>query len=81
MQAGDWVLVSLQPFDTEETLTITMNNGDQTELKVTDAQDAPMKDDGVTVDSITNPAGAVKHPSDPVEDLNPANHDDLPWDL
>lgn len=31
--------------------------------------------------TITDPAGAVKHPSDPVEDLNPANHDDLPWDL
>ena len=59
VQAGDWVLVSLQPFDTEETLTITMNNGDRTELKVTDAQDAPMKDDGVTVDSITNPAGTT----------------------
>ena len=59
MQAGDWALISMQPFNTEETLTITMNNGDRVELKVTDAQNAPMKDDGVTVDTITNPAGTT----------------------
>lgn len=34
--AGDWVLISLKPFDTEETLTVTMKNGEQFEIKVTD---------------------------------------------
>ncbi len=34
----DWVLESLQAFDTTETLTITMKNGDKFVVKVTDAQ-------------------------------------------
>ena len=37
VKAGDWVLISLQPFDTEETLTVTMKNGDQFMVRVTDA--------------------------------------------
>ncbi len=39
VDAGDWALISLKPFDTEEALTITMKNGDQFVIKVTDAQD------------------------------------------
>ena len=39
VEAGDWALISLKAFDTEETLTITMKNGDQFVVKVTDAQD------------------------------------------
>ena len=39
VEAGDWALISLKPFDTEETMTITMKNGDQFVVKVTDAQD------------------------------------------
>ena len=35
---GDWELESLQPFDTDESLTITMKNGDVVTVKVTDAQ-------------------------------------------
>ncbi len=35
---GDWELESLEPFTTEENLTITMNNGDVITVKVTDAQ-------------------------------------------
>ena len=35
---GDWALLSLQPFDSEEALTITMANGDVLTVKVTDAQ-------------------------------------------
>ena len=35
---NDWTLESLQPFDTEESLTITMKNGDVITVKVTDAQ-------------------------------------------
>ncbi|MBR3170550.1 MAG: VWA domain-containing protein [Lachnospiraceae bacterium] len=38
VEAGDWVLISVQPFKSEETLTVTMKNGDQWTVKVTDAQ-------------------------------------------
>ena len=34
--AGEWVLISLQPFDTQETLTVTMKNGEEFVIKVTD---------------------------------------------
>ena len=37
-EGNDWTLESLQPFDTEESLTITMKNGDVITVKVTDAQ-------------------------------------------
>ena len=37
-KAGDWALISLKPFDTEESLTVTMKNGEQWMVKVTDAQ-------------------------------------------
>ena len=39
VESGDWALISLQPFKSEETLTVTMTNGDQFVIKVTDAQD------------------------------------------
>ncbi|MDO5138014.1 MAG: SpaA isopeptide-forming pilin-related protein [Oscillospiraceae bacterium] len=39
VKAGDWALISVQPFNSEETLTITMENGDQFIVRVTDAQD------------------------------------------
>ena len=35
---GDWELESLKAFDTEESLTITMKNGDVVTVRVTDAQ-------------------------------------------
>ena len=35
---NDWTLKSLKPFNTEETLTITMKNGDVVVVKVTDLQ-------------------------------------------
>lgn len=38
VEAGDWVLISVQPFKSEEILTVTMKNGDQWTVKVTDAQ-------------------------------------------
>ncbi len=37
---GDWLLTSLQAFSTKETLTITMVNGDQFVVEVTDAANA-----------------------------------------
>ncbi len=42
-KAGDWVLISLKPFDTEESLTVTMKNGDMWTVKVTDENVAPTK--------------------------------------
>ena len=38
VQAGDWVLISLLPFDTEEWLTVTLTGGEVFRIKVTDAQ-------------------------------------------
>ncbi len=39
VEAGDWALISVHPFDSEETLTVTMKNGEQFEIKVTDARE------------------------------------------
>ena len=44
VQAGDWTLISVRSFTTEEKLTITMKNGDQFVIKVTDAQDPSIFD-------------------------------------
>ncbi|MBE6042419.1 MAG: hypothetical protein E7220_07875, partial [Clostridiales bacterium] len=41
-KAGDWLLMSLKPFTSEETLTITMKDGSEINILVTDAQDAVM---------------------------------------
>jgi hypothetical protein len=38
VRAGDWALISMFPFTSEETLTITMKDGKQYVVKVTDAQ-------------------------------------------
>lgn len=39
VEGGDWALISLKAFSTEESLTVTMKNGDQFEIKVTDDND------------------------------------------
>ena len=36
--AGDWALISVQPFTSEEMLTVTMKDGEQFIIRVTDAQ-------------------------------------------
>ena len=41
VKAGDWALISLAPFRSEETLTVTMKNGDVFTVKVTDANENP----------------------------------------
>ena len=55
----DWTLESLQAFDTEESLTITMKNGDVVTVKVTDDQEginlAPMLQQVDIIDSNGNP--------------------------
>ena len=38
VEAGDWVLISMHAFDTEETLTVSMKGGEAFTVKVTDAQ-------------------------------------------
>ncbi|MDO4407742.1 MAG: SpaA isopeptide-forming pilin-related protein [Eubacteriales bacterium] len=38
VETGDWALISMRPFTSEESLTVTMNNGDQFVVKVTDSQ-------------------------------------------
>ena len=50
VEAGDWALISIKPFDTEETLTVTMKNGDVFTIRVTDAQISAnvLTADGVT---------------------------------
>ena len=42
---NDWTLKSLEPFNTEETLTISMKNGDVVVVKVTDAQEITQNPD------------------------------------
>ena len=46
VEAGDWALISLLPFETEETLTVTMKSGDVFVVRVTDEQPNPMGLDG-----------------------------------
>ncbi len=38
VEAGDWALISVQPFTSEETLTVTMKDGETFTIRVTDAQ-------------------------------------------
>ncbi|MDO5138545.1 MAG: hypothetical protein Q4D71_08840, partial [Oscillospiraceae bacterium] len=38
VESGDWALISVQPFTSQENLTVTMKNGDQFVIKVTDYQ-------------------------------------------
>ena len=38
VKAGDWALISLQPFTSEETMTVTMKDGAAFEICVTDGQ-------------------------------------------
>ena len=56
--AGDWAILSLKSFDTEETLTVVMKDGSSFVIKVTDAKDA-MTDDNGQVLGIPNPSGTT----------------------
>lgn len=67
VEAGDWALISMLPFTSDESLTVTMKNGDQFVVKVTDAQisthviTADGKDYNITVtydDTAQIPEGA-----------------------
>ena len=51
---GNWLLTSLNAFNTEETLTVTMSDGTKYVINVTDAQD----DGTYTVELLFDPAGS-----------------------
>ena len=38
VEAGEWVLISTQPFDSEEEMTVTMKDGEVFRIRLTDAQ-------------------------------------------
>ena len=60
VEAGDWALISLKPFDTEETLTVTMKNGETFVIKVTDAKDAIVINENTReIQTIPNPSGTT----------------------
>jgi len=52
--APDWALISLKPFDTEEELAITMKNGDQFLIKVTDLNENPFGLNGKSFKIVNN---------------------------
>ena len=41
VEAGDWALISVQPFESTESLTVTMNTGEVFTIRVTDAMVQP----------------------------------------
>ena len=55
---GQWVLLSLKPFSSDEALTVQMFDGESFVINVADAQDAVLNPDG-TVQTITNPSGTT----------------------
>ena len=55
---GDWILISMKQFDTTETLTVFMKNGNEFYITVTDAQDQPEDSEGNVI-TIANPAGTT----------------------
>lgn len=52
--APDWALISLKPFDSEEELAITMKNGDQFVIKVTDLNENPFGLNGKSFKIVNN---------------------------
>ena len=54
VETGDWALISLQAFDTEETLTVTMRDGDVFIINVTDLQENPFGLDGKSFKIVNN---------------------------
>ena len=59
IEKGDWVLLSVKAFETQETLTVTMKDGELFTILVTDEQNAIMNPDGQTVQTIPNPSGTT----------------------
>ena len=60
VETGDWALISLQQFYTEETLKVTMTNGNSWSIRVTDAvAENPVRNPG-TVNTVDTYADGVK---------------------
>ena len=85
VESGDWALISMLPFTSEESLTVTMKNGDQFVIKVTDAQNVTSINeddfDGVTKFVIWAVGSdgknyALKSNGD-TEEINPDNIDSI----
>ncbi len=86
--APDWVLISLKPFKTEETLTVTMINGDVFTIKVTDAQD-PFGLDGQSFEIVVNNSRALSPVAETeniggrdyvfLNDASPSSGSNLAW--
>ena len=47
VEAGDWALISVRPFTSEESLTVTMKNGNTFTVRLTDAQQVTSDDPSV----------------------------------
>ena len=57
-EEGDWIIASLAPFDSEEKLTVELDDTQSFTIVVTDDQSAPTNPDG-SVQTISNPAGTT----------------------
>ena len=57
IEAGDWALISILPFDSAETLTVTMKTVEVFSINVTDANDA------VVINQNTGQIQTIKNPS------------------
>ena len=66
VEAGDWALISMHPFTSEESLTVTMKNGDQFVVKVTDGQIRKyvISDSGETYEVIVTYDDSAEIPKD-----------------
>lgn len=88
VKAGDWALISMHPFLSEESLTVTMKNGDQFVVRVTDAQD-PYGLDGQNYEIIVNGNRALNPVSETetiggitynfLNNANPSSGSNLSW--
>ena len=72
VKGADWVLMSLKPFDTEESLKITLTNGEVYVIKVTDAQD-PFGLDGQQYEIVVNSSKALS-PVSKTENIGGQNY-------
>ena len=77
VEAGDWALISILPFDTEESLTVTMKTGEVFTIRVTDAQGtewygaADTRSEGITINLYDYGPDDLDHDSN--SPSNPSN--------
>ena len=75
VEAGDWALISMHPFSSKETLTVTMKTGEVFVIRVTDNQ---IRENVLTADGQTYEGLALAAPPTPEksESATPVNLDD-----